>query len=958
VEARAQVPHEPRPEGGTSIGGTGAAGPTTGPVHTEAPDALLARLATDPAHGLTEAEAEMRLARDGRNELPKPKGKSPIIQVLQQFANPIVLTLLAAAVIALIDGMSRVEETALVRFGDATAILLIVALNAVLGFVQERRAEAALAALEKMQTPNARVRRGDSVRILAATNLVAGDVLELEAGDAIPADARLLQTINLLVEEGALTGESVPVEKDARAAVAVDAPLGDRSTMLFVGTSLVRGKARAVVVATGPRTELGHLSALIHKPRDRTTPLEEKLESFGTRILWGCLALSGLLFARGMLHGGRTWHELLLEAVSLAVAAIPEGLPAITTITLALGMQRMAKRGAIIRKLAAVETLGSASVICTDKTGTLTQNEMTVREVYAGGERYTVSGTGYDPKGEVLGADGNALQNPKGPLGDLLASVALCNNAILQLRDGAWRVQGDPTEGALLTLAAKGGVSREFVASSNQIVKELPFDSDRKRMTIVAFDAMGREIVHTKGSADVLVPLCNRYDGPEGVKLLDEATRKAILEQNDRMSGQALRVLAVARRELGRVSDSGPADLPDGADRPSLDIETRLTFVGLVGMIDPPRPGVKEAVRLCAEGGVRAVMITGDHKLTAVAIARELGLWEDGKSIALSGAELEKLSDAELDERIDHARVFARVTAEQKLRIVGAFKRCGHVVAMTGDGVNDAPALREAHIGVAMGKDGTDVARDAADMVLADDNFATIVDAVREGRAIWRNIQKFIYFLLSSNAGLLVAVFAVSFFTDLKPLTPLMILWINLVTNGLPALALGVDPPDLAQMREPPRQRGEGLLGTREWLSMAFVGLWMGAAAIVCYLAPLHPNDPFAIKHARAIAFSLLALSPLLHAFNCRSNTRSLFLQVPLVAKPLVLAVALSAGIHLVAVLVPSLRPVFQTFAMSSTEWGLLLALSASIIPAVEGVKLFVRMFSPALPSPPPSLSS
>jgi Ca2+-transporting ATPase len=938
----------PVPENRAHQGSVAAAvrGERRAAVHTEAPEALLARLATDPAHGLAEADAEKRLARDGLNELPKPKGKSAIVQVLQQFANPIVLTLLAAAVIALVDGMSRAGETPLVRFGDATAILLIVALNAVLGFVQERRAEAALAALEKMQTPHARVRRDDAVKVMAASQLVAGDVLELEAGDAVPADARLLQTINLLAEEGALTGESVPVEKDARAAVAVDATLGDRSTMLFLGTTLVRGKARAVVVATGPRTELGLLSALIHQPRDRTTPLEEKLESFGTRILWGCLALSGLLFARGMIHGGRTWHELLLEAVSLAVAAIPEGLPAITTITLALGMQRMAKRGAIIRKLAAVETLGSASVICTDKTGTLTQNEMTVREIYAGGEAFTVTGTGYDPKGELLSSDGRRVEQPTGPLGDLLATVALCNNAVLQVRDGAWRVQGDPTEGALLTLAAKGGVSRELVASSNQIVKELPFDSDRKRMTIVAFDAAGREVVHSKGSADVLVPLCSRVDTADGPKPLDDASRKAILDQNDRMSGQALRVLAVARRELGRASDAGASAGTATEDRPSLEIETRLTFVGLVGMIDPPRPGVKEAVRLCAEAGVRAVMITGDHKLTAVAIARELGLWDDASSIALSGSELEQLTDKELDERVDKARVFARVTAEQKLRIVGAFKRCGHVVAMTGDGVNDAPALREAHIGVAMGKDGTDVARDAADMVIADDNFATIVDAVREGRAIWRNIQKFIYFLLSSNAGLLVAVFAVSFFTDLKPLTPLMILWINLVTNGLPALALGIDPPDMAQMREPPRRRSEGLLGTREWLSMAFVGAWMGAAAVACYLLPLRPNDPFAIKHARAIAFSLLALSPLLHAFNCRSNTRSLFAQVPLFPKALVLAVGVSASIHLVAVLVPGLRPVFQTFAMDAREWTLLLVLSASIIPAVEIVKFFVRMFS------------
>jgi Ca2+-transporting ATPase len=913
-------------------------------VHAEAPDALLARLATDPAHGLTEAEAERRLLRDGPNELPKPKGKSALYQVVQQFANPIVLTLLVAAVIALVDGVSRTAESPLVRFGDATAILLIVVLNAVLGFVQERRAEAALAALEKMQTPNARVRRDNAVKIVAASQLVAGDVLELEAGDAVPADARLLQTINLLAEEGALTGESVPVEKDALAAVAQDATLGDRSTMLFVGTTLVRGKGRAAVVATGPRTELGHLSALIQRPRDRTTPLEEKLASFGSRILWGCLALSGLLFARGMFHGGRTWHELLLEAVSLAVAAIPEGLPAITTITLALGMQRMAKRGAIIRKLAAVETLGSATVICTDKTGTLTQNEMTVREVYAGGARYTVTGTGYDPKGQLCDEGGRAVEHAQGPLLDLLSSISLCNNAVLQVRDGSWRVQGDPTEGALLTLAAKGGVSRDVVTSSNQIVKELPFDSDRKRMTIVAFDATGREIVHSKGSADVLVPLCSRYETADGPKPLDGDARQAILDQADRMSGKALRVLAVARRELGRNSDPQGVG---GEDRPTLEIETRLTFVGLVAMIDPPREGVKEAVRLCAEAGVRAVMITGDHKLTAVAIARELGLWDDATSIALSGSELEQLSDAELDLRIDRARVFARVTAEQKLRIVGAFKRCGHVVAMTGDGVNDAPALREAHIGVAMGKDGTDVAREAADMVIADDNFATIVHAVREGRAIWRNIQKFIYFLLSSNAGLLVAVFAVSFFTDLKPLTPLMILWINLVTNGLPALALGIDPPDGAQMREPPRKRGEGLLGSREMLAMAFVGLWMGGAAIACYLLPLRPNDPFAIKHARAIAFSLLALSPLLHAFNCRSSTRSLFAQRPLLPVALLGAVAVSGAIHLVAVLVPGLRPVFQTFVMDAREWALLLLLSASIIPAVEVMKLVLRRLAP-----------
>ena len=921
----------------------------TTPVHVEAPEALLARLVTDPAHGLTETEAAARLHRDGPNELPKPVGKSAIKQLLGQFANPIVLTLVAAAVIAIIDGVSRADEPPMVRFGDATAIMLIVVLNAILGFYQERRAEAALAALEKMQTPNARVRRGNDVKIVAASLVVTGDILELEAGDAVPADARLLQTVNLAVEESALTGESVPAQKDALAAVADDAPLGDRATMLFVGTSIVRGKARAVVSSTGVHTELGKLSALIHRPRDRRTPLEEKLESFGARILWACLALSALLFVRGMFKGDRSWHELLLEAVSLAVAAIPEGLPAITTITLALGMQRMAKRGAIVRKLAAVETLGAATVICTDKTGTLTQNEMTVREVFVGGARYHVTGTGYDPRGAILDTINQRVETPEGPLKDLMTTLALCNNAILQKLDDAWRVQGDPTEGALLTLVAKSGLARETITSSNQVVKELPFDSDRKRMTIVALDEMGREVVHTKGSADVLLPLCAAYEGPNGRVHLDDEMRRAILHEAEEMSGRALRVLGMARRELGTHHDGEtPSEhAPHDPERPSIEIENRLTFLGLVGMIDPPREGVKEAVRLCAEAHVRAVMITGDHKLTAVAIAKELGLWDE-HAMALTGHELEKLGPGELDACIDKVRVFARVTAEQKLRIVEAFKRVGHIVAMTGDGVNDAPALREAHIGVAMGKDGTDVAREAADMVIADDNFATIVDAVREGRAIWRNIQKFIFFLLSSNAGLLVAVFAVSFFTALKPLTPLMILWINLVTNGLPALALGVDPPDPTQMREPPRKRTGSLLGTRDFMGIGFVGLWMGAAAMLCYLLPLSPDDPLAVKHARAIAFSLLALSPLFHAFNCRSATASFLSMRPVFPMALVAAVALSAGIHLVAVLVPALRPVFQTFAMSDYEWILLLVLSASIIPGVEAMKLVSRLVSPA----------
>ncbi|MFO0678619.1 MAG: cation-translocating P-type ATPase [Polyangiaceae bacterium] len=910
-------------------------------VHALSVDTVVAKVRTTPETGLTAAEAEARLRDGGPNELPDPPGRSAILRFLDQFANPIVLTLLVAAIVAVVHGASETHgEPFLLRYGDAIAIGLIVVLNAVLGFYQEQKAEAALDALKRMQSTNARVRRGSVIRVVPAREVVVGDVLELEAGDAVPADARLLQAINVASEESSLTGESVPVGKDAIAVVAEDATLGDRSNMLFVGSSVIRGKAVAVVVATAANTELGKLSTLIRDADDdRSTPLEDKLDSFGKKILWVCLGLSGVLFVRGMMSGNRSWSELLLEAVSLAVAAIPEGLPAITTITLALGTQRMAERGAIIRKLAAVETLGSATVICTDKTGTLTQNEMTVREVVTDGVAYSVTGSGYDPHGEIKNPAGEAVLVPGRALRNLLATVALCNNATLESGpDGATKVVGDPTEGALLTLAAKGGLPRESLAPSHQFLQEVPFDSDRKRMTVVTLDERGREVAHTKGSADVLLPLCANVATDAGDRPMRDDDRAAILAALERMGDRALRVLGVARRTLReRKAESG-------TEPPSLELEQELTFLGLVGMIDPPRDGVKEAIHAAADASVRTIMITGDHKLTAVAIAKELGLWEAGAS-AITGSELEAMDAATLRERVESARVFARVTAEQKLLIVRAFKERGHVVAMTGDGVNDAPALREAHIGVAMGRSGTDVAREAADMVIADDNFATIVDAVREGRAVYRNIQKFIFFLLSSNAGLLFAVFVAAFVPRFSPLTPLMILWINLVTNGLPALALGIDPPDASQMNEPPRRANEGLLGTRDGLGIAFVGLVMGAIAMSFYVAP-PPGDPSIEGDARgrALAFSLLALSPLFHAMNCRSQTASAFQAKPLFPLPLVLAVALSAGIHLVAVLVPSLRPIFRTFPLGRTEWLVLLVASAAIVPAVEIVKAGSRM--------------
>ncbi|WP_437574049.1 cation-translocating P-type ATPase [Sorangium sp. So ce887] len=904
------------------------------PVHAEEVGAFLERVGVSSSGGLSEAEAQKRLEEHGKNRLPETKKKSALLRLLEQFANPLVLTLLAAATIAVVVGFTADKsESFLHRFGDAIAILLIVILNAFLGYYQERRAEAALEALQKLSAPNARVRRGGKTVVIAAEDVAPGDILEIEAGDSVPADARLVQTISLATEEAALTGESAAAVKDALAPVAHDAPLGDRVTMIFTGTSIVRGKGRAVVTATGVHTELGRIGEMIRSVGEQKTPLEERLDRFGSMILRVCLALSAVLLGWGFIRGGRPWHELLLEGVSLAVAAIPEGLPAITTITLALGMQRMAKRGAIVRKLPAVETLGAATIIASDKTGTLTQNEMTVRNVYAGGHRFTVAGEGYNPVGALRDEGGAEVVDPSAPLGYLFATVALCNNASLNedQATGRWNIVGDPTEGALLTLAAKGGHSRESVAPSHAFVHELPFDSDRKRMTVITRDERGRDIAHVKGSVDVLLPLCVKFADDKGVRALTEDDRSAITAEADRMSASALRVLAICRRV--RVS------------RDENDVERELTFLGLVGMMDPPRQGVKEAVAECRRAGIRAVMITGDHRLTATAIAQEIGLWDEGDE-ALSGAELAAMGDEELARRIMHVRVFARTTAEQKLRLVRAFKAHGHIVAMTGDGVNDAPALREAHIGVAMGRGGTDVARQAADLVLADDNFATIVEAVREGRAIYRNIQKFIFFLLSSNMGLLVAVFVVSFFGKWPPLTPLMILWINLVTNGLPALALGIDPPDPQLMSEAPRPRDEGLLIKRDYLGILYVGAFMGLAAVALYATSDQTED--GLLRTRAVAFSLLALSPLFHAWSCRSPVISIFKSKPLVSLPLLLAVTASAVIHLVALLVPALRPVFRTYEMSSNEWMLLLLLSALIVPAVEIAKLVYRRIRPA----------
>ena len=902
----------------------------------------------DLRSGLKSSEVAAKRARLGENRIPEPPKPNAILQFLSGFADPLVGALLVAAVVAASVAISEGGEGPwFARFSDTLAILLIVIVNGVLGFLQERRAEQALDALQKMAAPNAKVVRDGAIAVLPAAALVPGDIVELEAGDSIPADLRVFETRNLTIEESALTGESTPVEKHGDRALTEEAPLAERVTMAYMGTSVTAGRARAVVVQTGPFTELGRIGALIRSTEREETPLEQRLEKFGKQILVVCLAVSVALFVIGILRGGQTWTVLLLTAVSLAVAAIPEGLPAITTITLALGMQRMAQRGAIVRKLPAVETLGSATVICSDKTGTLTQNAMTVRLAETAEDVFAVTGEGYEPTGEFR-LDGARVEKLPTTLVRLLATATLCNTAVVDTSGPTAKVVGDPTEAALITLALKGGVQREALLGAVEIESELPFDSDRKRMTIIVKGNDGKRVAHVKGSPDSLLPLCTHVLRAEGRVVLTETERERLLARNEEHAAKALRVLALAERE--NPDHSAP--------------ESGLTFLGFAAMIDPPRPEAKLAVAECHRAGIQVVMITGDHKLTAIAIARELGFWHDD-SLAMTGAELEATEDQQLMGLVHRIAVFARVTAEQKLRIVRALKRRGNVSAMTGDGVNDAPALREANIGIAMGQGGTDVAREAADMVLADDNFATIVHAVREGRAIFRNIKKFIFFLNSSNAGLVVAVIAGTFFDDTLrfALTPLQLLWINLVTNGLPALALGVDPAVPGLMSERPRPVSEGLLSVKDVIGTLAVGVVMGGAALGLYLLPDHAPQVFAdgltrdqmLGHVRTMAFTLLAFSPLFHAFNCRSEVDSIFRVGLFTNKFLIGAVAASGAVHLITIFVPPLHAIFRTDMMTGVEWAIVLGLSVLPVPLFELWKLVAPKPLPAARTSVPS---
>ena len=881
--------------------------------HTQTSDELETTLQSNLDRGLAERDAQQRLAKQGPNELPEAPPVSALTLLLGQFTSVIIWVLIGAAVIS---GLLQ-------EWVDASAILAIVLLNAALGFVQEYRAEQSIGALKKLSITMARVIREGVNRSIPARELVPGDLIQIEAGDRVPADSRVVYATGFQTQEASLTGESTPVAKSAEPIPQTEVPLGDRHNMLFMGTIVVSGKGRALVTATGAQTELGKIAALIHREaqaEQEETPLQRRLEHLGHTLLWLSLGIVVVVFLLGALRGVPL-VTMFLTAVSLAVAAIPEGLPAVVTITLALGVTRMVQRHALIRRLPAVETLGSTTVICSDKTGTLTKNEMTVTTLYQGGGIFTVTGEGYAPVGGIRSDSAPMTPALKPGLTTLLRASVLCNGAELQRESLTWHIVGDPTEGALLVAAAKAGLTNNHLEQENSWLGEVPFDSERKKMTVVRQTPSG-PVAFVKGAPDVLLRDSQAWlTGGGEIQPLTDAIRQEITATNQRLASQALRILGVAMRPLDRT--------PDVYEAKSL--EHDLVFLGLVGMKDPIRPEAKAAVEVCRAAGIRTVMITGDHKDTAVAIAKELGIMELDKQ-AISGAELNQMSDDELRDRVKAAAVYARVTAEHKLRVVRAWKQQGAVVAMTGDGVNDAPALKAADIGVAMGITGTDVTKEAADMVVTDDNFASIAAAVEEGRAIYDNIRKSVYYLLSCNISEILLMLLATLFGLPLPLLPVQLLWINLVTDGLPALALAVDPAEADLMQRPPRPPQEQFLTRASLLRLFVQGTFIAVITLLTFLYCLYGMD-LNLDRARTLTFTVMVLAQLFHALNNRSENRSIFALGLWTNKPLLATVGLSALLQVGIVSWPSVQSIFKVAPFDPEHW--ILAIGIGMLPLV-----------------------
>ena len=869
---------------------------------------LIRELGTNEASGLTASEVKKRLEQYGYNQIESKSGKSFIRMFLEQFRSFMIVVLLVAAAISGIVGVMEGEGLL-----DTYIILGILFVNAIIGAVQEKKAETSLEALKELAAPLSKVLRDGSVTEISTRDLVPGDMVILETGAVIPADIRLTEAVNLKIQESSLTGESVPVDKTSATMSGDDIPLGDRKNMVFSSGMVTYGRGRGVVVATGMNTQVGRIADMLQHAGDTETPMSRRLNQLGRLLGIVALVICALIFGVGVLYGNSVM-SMFMTAVSLAVAAIPEGLPAVSTIVLAIGVQRMVKKNAIIRTLPSVETLGGATVICSDKTGTLTQNRMTVVEAYVNHRHDVINRSS---PGSVLNEEEKKL----------LSISVLCADATMKVNeDGKLTFTGDPTETALLDFGVLYSVYKDELEKSFPRVAEIPFDSERKRMTTVNRMGERETRVNVKGGLDEVLSVCDRIVILGEVRSISRDDIEKIREANEKMADSALRVLAMAYRDCHEA----PREVTIG------EMETGLIFAGLLGMIDPARPEVIDAVAKCNTAGIRPVMITGDHRSTALAIAREIGIYREG-DVAITGTELEKLSDDELAESVHRFSVYARVAPEHKVRIVKAWQSHGEVVAMTGDGVNDAPALKQADIGAAMGIVGTDVAKGASDMILTDDNFATIVSAVEEGRRIYDNILKVIQYLLSTNVGEIFLILITSIFNMGMPLLPIHILWINLVTDSLPALALSVDPPEKGLMNRKPRSTMKGFMTRGMIWRVMYQGLMIGCIPLVSYIMGLHDGGE---ELGRMMAFATLMFAQLVHVRNLHSNEKSSFLFNPLNNKTLIGAILVSALIGLIVLLVPPVREAFSLAVMDGEHWIIVILMALAPVPVVELFKL------------------